>query len=411
MPAMAEIDLTDPQQLAELLQATLPGFADEKPERVAHHVGVLEASDAEVFAHVGSGHKIDDHAPVEQQPPVEQQVADQVPLEPPAQQVEQAQQIAQEPLPLDLGGEGELIEDLPHQVSETGGVPVRARRGWNEFDRHRAKGRHEVYTLAATHTRARPVKSEFTGRCQAVRVRLPATKPSADAFIGTWVGVVEAKDHLVFSVAEIEDIYARSFGERVELARVDLITGARFRGRRFSPVSVLLAYDADAPGAKPLFYLLEGGSASGNPEALYCAQRMGAEIHTKADFKFTPFACHDNWYNGGLAMSEDLSEPACVYLDIAQNKAGEREYLRLSVTYALDTELDKVVHPFELQIEAAMRVMAIADEMGCQLRTGSGGVLQHSLGPIARALMPWDEKPNGTTTPAERETYCGCPKG
>ena len=56
------------------------------------------------------------------------------------------------------------------------------------------------------------------------------------------------------------------------------------------------------------------------------------------------------------------------------------------------------------------RLLAIADEAGCKLRVGTGGVLQHSLGPVARALIPWEERPNGTTTPQERDMYCGCPK-
>ena len=468
---MADLDLTDPQHLADILQAALPGFDDETPDRVAPLVEALERSDSEVFSHVGTGQKVDDDEPVEApkpdpEPPVEQvdpppkqeqpneiedeildeipqgqgpeqlappkkeqpneisegqgpeQLAppdDNIPLEAMPDDMPQAQGpeqfgLEQAELPLDMGGEGQWIDDEPQAATEIAGIPIRARRGWNEFDRNRAKGRHEIYKLAASHKRGRPIKSEFTGKCQSVRVRLPATKASSDAFIGTWLGTVEAKDHLVFSIAEVEDTYERTFSHRYDLKRVDLITGARFRGRRFSPVSIYLAYGSDAPTAKPIFYMLEGGSAAGKPEALYVSRRMDTEIHTKADFKFTPFACAANWYSGGLAMSQDLSEPACVYLDAAQTQSGAREYLKLSVIYERDTRMKRVVHPFELQIEAAMRVMAIADEIGCQLETGNGGVLQHSLGPIARALMPWDERPNGTTTPAERDAYCGCPK-
>jgi hypothetical protein len=191
---------------------------------------------------------------------------------------------------------------------------------------------------------------------------------------------------------------------------VDLITGARFRGRRFSPISIYLGYEATAPGAKPTMYMLEGGSASGKPEALYMARTIDGDIKTQSGFKFTPFSCSTNWYEGGLAMDSTLSEPTCVYLSAALERDGRHEYFKLSVAYARDHELERVVHPFELQVEAAMRVLAIADETGCKLRVGNGGVLQHSLGPVARALIPWEERPSGTTTPQERDMFCGCPK-
>jgi hypothetical protein len=99
-----------------------------------------------------------------------------------------------------------------------------------------------------------------------------------------------------------------------------------------------------------------------------------------------------------------------VYLSAALERDGRHEYFKLSVSYARDHDPRRVVHPFELQVEAAMRVLAIADESGCKLRVGSGGVLQHSLGPVARALIPWEERPNGTTTVQEREMFCGCPR-
>ena len=159
-----------------------------------------------------------------------------------------------------------------------------------------------------------------------------------------------------------------------------------------------------------MFYLLEGGSASGKPKAMYVSRTLDSEIKTKAKFQFTPFACDDNWYDGGLAMSEDLSEPACVYLNVAQTRDGRHEYMKLSVTYTRDRRLRRVIHPFELQVEAAMRVMAIADEVGCQLKVGRGGALQHSLGPVVRALIPWDVAPQGSATPQERAQFCGCPE-
>jgi hypothetical protein len=392
-----ELDLTNPSHLAALLSAALPGFDDQTPEIVEPHIQALHKSDHPVFDHIGVGEQIDPDAPVEPVEPHEQQAAD----EPPPEQQMQQQ------MPLDLGGVGQSLEE-PADTKELAGPPIYARRGWTEIDRQRSKGRHEIYHLQAKHTRGEPIHSEFTGRCQSVRVTLPRQKPSADAFIGTWIGTVEAKDHLAFSVAEIEQWYERAFNRERSLQRVDLITGARFRGRRFSPVSVYLGYGT-ATG-KPDFYFLESGSASGHPEAMYCARHLDGTINQQAGFRFTPFACANNWYEGGLELSEDKREPACVYLTVAQTQDGKHQYLRLVVTYDRDREMRRVIHPFELQVEAALRVLAIAEQAGCKLQRGDGAVLEHTLGPLVKALMPWDERPSGTATPAKRARYCGCPK-
>ncbi|HLT35940.1 MAG TPA: DUF1365 family protein [Enhygromyxa sp.] len=407
---MAELDLTNPSHLAALLDAALPDFEDETPERVEPHVEALRKSDHPVFDHVGVGERVDPHEPVEPEPEPDQQQQqqEQLELEPePEQPQPWEQQQQQEQLPLDLGGEGQSLE-IPQTTAEAAGPPIYARRGWTEIDRQRSKGQHEIYHLAAKHQRGEPIRSEFTGKCQAVRVRLPRQKPPADAFIGTWVGTVEAKDHLVFSVEEVEQMYERVFNRERSLQRVDLITGARFRGRRFSPVSIYLGYGS-ATG-KPDFYFLEGGSASGRPQAMYCARHLDDVINRKSGFRFTPFACADNWYEGGLALSQNKHEPACVYLSASQSHDGEHQYLRLTVTYDRDLEMRRVIHPFELQVEAALRVLAIAEQAGCQLDRGQGRVLEHTLGPLVRALMPWDERPFGHPTTAERARYCGCPK-
>lgn len=405
---MAELDLTDPSHLAELLRASLPGLDDETPERVAPFVEALERSDSDVFAGVGRGVREQPQPPEQQQLP-EKEPQEQQEAKQPEQPNEDIHQGPVEQMPLDMGGEGWLIDEQQQGPTAERGR-VLARRGWTEIDRVRSKGRHRIYALAASHERRRPIHAKFIGNCQSVRVSLPTNKPDRDAFVGTWIGTVEAKDHLLFSVEEAVARYSQAFEDRLDFVRVDLITGARFRGRRFSPVSIYLCYTSDAPDAKPCTYMLEGGSAAGKAEALYIARTIDKDIHHRADFKFTPFACKTNWYEGGLAMSKDMSEPVCVYLSAALERDGRHQYLKLSVDYELDTDPKRVVHPFELQVEAAMRVLAIADETGCKLRVGAGGGLQHSLGPLARALIPWEQRPDGTTTPQERDMFCGCRK-
>src|SRR5690349_9640880 len=109
---MAELDLTDPSHLAELLRASLPGFDDETPERVAPLVEVLEQSDSDVFAGIGKGHRPQPPSPNQQQQ--QQQAPEPQPKqskkkkkkngdEPPVQQQAQQQ-------PIDMGGEGLLFE-------------------------------------------------------------------------------------------------------------------------------------------------------------------------------------------------------------------------------------------------------------------------------------------------------------
>lgn len=405
-----ELDLNNPSHLAALLRAALPGFDDQTPEAIEPHIEALRKSDSPVFDHVGVGERVDPHAPVEQAPEPEQQQQQQEQQQQeqqPWQQQPWEQQQQQQQAPLDLGGEGQSLE-MPLETAEIAGPPIYARRGWTEIDRHRSKGQHEIYKLHAKHERSEPIRSEFTGQCQAVRVTLPRQKPPTDAFIGTWIGTVEAKDHLAFSIEEIEAWYQKAFNRERSLRRVDLITGARFRGRRFSPVSIYLGYGTSTD--KPDFYFLEGGSASGRPEAMYCARHLDDVINAQSGFRFTPFACSHNWYEGGLALSQNKREPACVYLTASQSEAGEHKYLRLTVTYDRDLEMRRVIHPFELQIEAAMRVLAIAEQSGCQLERGEGKLLEQTLGPLAQALMPWDERPTGNPLPSERARFCDCPE-
>lgn len=428
-----EIDLSDPKHLANLLRVALPDFEDEAPEQLAQLVDALRSSDNPAFAHIGKGEQVESSGDLildtvdpdaeakppepdpKQEPPDTEGDAEQAvpPIEqlPPKHDEEpapsEADAMAMEQ-PLDLGGQGQLLGPEQVGATEAAGPPVRALRGWSEIDRWRAKGKHAIYALAATHDRFAPIEAKFTGQCQSVRVILPAAKPPRDGFIGTWTGTVEVRDHLLFSTEEVRARYRAAFSVDRSIERVELITGARFRGRRFSPVSIYLAYEKREDD-RPIYYFLEAGSAKGQPKALYCARDMDATILAKSGFSFTPMACKDNWYDGGLAMDQSGREPACVYLTVAQQKDGGCDYLRLSVQYDRDRELERVVHPFELQIEAALRVVAISKQAGCRLATGSGGELQN-LGELVEALMPWDERPKGTASPLEQARYCGCSK-
>ncbi|MFV8756041.1 DUF1365 family protein [Nannocystaceae bacterium ST9] len=385
--APPDIDLQDPEQLAALLNAALPDDEDHGVEQIREQLGTLVESDNPAFANLN-------RAPTGA--PVDDPNAGDVPDDPNA-------------------GEGPEEESDDVQFEPTGlgarSSPVRpSDRPWNEWDRRRAKDKYTLYRLDAKHVRREPIKSAFTGQCQAVRVTLPANPIDKDSYIGTFIGKVEARDHLLFSVKEVREFHERTFGKPIAVERVDLITGARYLGRRFSPVSIFLAYaKADRPD-QPCFFVLEGGSASGQPKALYAAKDMTTLVHQKAGFSFTPLTCANNWYKGGVEMKPDMEHPARVFLTSAQQADGKFDYIDLSVRYTVSKDPRRVIAPFELQVEAAMRVLAIAEQIGCELKQGSGGGMQPVLGPMAEATLPWDTKPQGSTNAGERARYCGCPK-
>ncbi len=261
-----------------------------------------------------------------------------------------------------------------------------------------ARGAHTIYAITARHHRSEPFESDWVGHCQSVRVTLPATRAEA-APIWTHLGVVKPEDHLLFSIEEIVAGYAEQFGARPKVGRLDLITGARhYDLDRFSPISIFLAYEG-AEDKQASFYVYESGSAQGNPAVLYYAPAMSATILAEAGFQFTPFACKDNWYTGKLIMNRARTEPSVVSIAIAQERDGQRHYLELTASYAI-VEPGKVIWPVALQIQAALRVFAIAQGMGCELELWEWG-----LGQLARSAFDWIAEPPQRGTP---EGYSGC---
>ncbi|MCA9685185.1 MAG: hypothetical protein KC457_23590, partial [Myxococcales bacterium] len=262
---------------------------------------------------------------------------------------------------------------------------------------------HTVYAIAARHHRVEPYEADWVGReCQAVRVSLPRSIADAEP-IDTCLGVVKSADHLIFSVDQVQDSYLSAFGVYRKIRRVDLITGARHLDiDRFSPISIFLAYEhTDSP--QPCYYFLEAGSAQGNPEALYPAPAMGEPIHTQAGFSFTPFACSSNWYSGNLIMNSAGTEPIKVLNSVAQMKNGQRHYLELTADYAVQESIDRVNPPVLAQVEAVLRVCALAQGMGAEVVDKA---LQDVLAECARLLYPWKVQPPRSGKP---DGYDGCP--
>lgn len=262
-----------------------------------------------------------------------------------------------------------------------------------------AKGRHTLYALTARHHRVEPYEADWVGNdCQSVRVTVPQSADPDASFI-TYLGVVKASDHLVFSVDEVVQCYAEAFGSTPTVGRVDLITGARHLDLdRFSPISIFLAF-TNADDEVPSFYILEAGSAQGNPEALYPAPDMASGVHTQADFSFTPFACAANWYTGALTMDDGGTEPRAIVNSVAQEKDGKRHYLTLSVDYEV-IDPGVVKWPVFAQAEAVLRVCALSQGMGV------ASEIESLLGDCAREVYRWEVEPPRT---GEADGYDGCP--
>ncbi|PRP93821.1 hypothetical protein ENSA5_42240 [Enhygromyxa salina] len=249
-----------------------------------------------------------------------------------------------------------------------------------------ACGKHTIYAVTARHKRSKPFASDWVGHTQSVRVTLPATRAEA-APIWTHLGVVKAEDHLLFSIEELVSGYAEAFGARPKVERVDLITGARhYDLDRFSPLSVFLAYER-ADDRQASFYVYESGSAMGNPAVLYWAPTMDAKIVAKGGFLFTPFARVDNTYTGKLIMNRAKTEPSMLSIAISQHPDGGRHYIDISASFEV-VEPGKVIWPVADQIQAALRVFAIAQAMGCKLEVWEWG-----LGQIARSTFDWIVEP------------------
>jgi hypothetical protein len=258
-----------------------------------------------------------------------------------------------------------------------------------------------LYSLTTTHTRVQPFESAFVEVCQSVRVTLPQSRANAK---DTWthLGLVKASDHKMFSVDEMREHYEAAFSEAPPpIARVDLITGARFLDVvRFSPISIFFAFEKEDDDV-PLFYFLESGSVTGQPEVLYYSKNMKDRIFAQAGFAFTPFACSQNWYNSLLTMNTEGTEPLLINIPISQDKDLGRHYLTVDVEYAIE-EPGKVTFPGALMIIAVMRVFALG--LGMEF---DKGVIGRALGEWCRNHTEWTTKPPKHGKP---DGYCGCPE-
>jgi hypothetical protein len=154
------------------------------------------------------------------------------------------------------------------------------------------------YWVESRHDRRHPAGyPAFVGKLAMVRATLPRVEPRR--FISA-IGTLEPADHLIATVHEANDKYARALN--YELQRVDIITPPR-QFLRFGAVSVMLGY-RDAR-ARPTCYILEAGTATGQPKVLYLGRTLDSTVNRRTGYKPTTFSCSDNAYTGQLSLVDD----------------------------------------------------------------------------------------------------------
>jgi hypothetical protein len=186
---------------------------------------------------------------------------------------------------------------------------------------------YRYYWVQSEHSRLDPPGFEpFVGELAMVRVTLPARTPKT---FRTQIGDVEPGDHLIDTLLEANQKYARFL--EAPLGRVDLVTPPR-QGVRFGAISVLLGYKKPKDPL-PFCYILEGGTATGQPKVLYLGKTLGATINAYAGYQPTPFACPSHAYLGKLTLDGD--EPKL--LEIAARKVeggvSQAPYIKIRASF------------------------------------------------------------------------------
>jgi hypothetical protein len=205
------------------------------------------------------------------------------------------------------------------------------------------------YWVEAAHSRKRPDDYHpFVGRLAMARVTLPATTPET---YRTALGTIEPGDHLIATVHEANQKFARNLGHPLE--RVDVITPLR-QGLRFGALSVYLGYKDAAQ--RPSCYILEAGTATGQPKVLFLGKSLETSINQFSGYKPTPFSCSDNAYLGRIHFEGDSPKQLHIKARKILNNVSQPHYMELMITFTEQTETLKNVWAGVVLAEAALIV-------------------------------------------------------
>lgn len=203
------------------------------------------------------------------------------------------------------------------------------------------------YWVQSKHTRLAPVGFEpFVGELAMVRVTLPLSRSKS---FNTAIGKVLPGDHLIDTVLEANQKYARFL--EAPLGRVDLITPPR-QGVRFGAISVLLGYKTPKDPL-PFCYILEAGTATGQPKVLYLGKTMDVTINAYSGYQPTPFACPSHAYTGKLTMNGD--DPSVLTIRARPIEGGKSApvYIQIDASFSVQQGDVKTIWPGFLIARAA----------------------------------------------------------
>ena len=211
---------------------------------------------------------------------------------------------------------------------------------------------YRYYWVEAVHTRMTPQGfSPFTGELAMARVTLSEMRPRK---YRTAFGTISPGDHLIDTVYEANQKYARHLG--YEIARLDLITPAR-QVLRFGAISILFGYK-NKTDPRPSCYILEAGTATGQPKVLYLGKEIGAAINAYSGYFPTPFACPSHAYLGTLTLKND-DDPDQLKISSRRIEGGisEQPYIDVNIRWNLQTGKLKNIWPGFLLARAAAIVI------------------------------------------------------
>jgi hypothetical protein len=208
------------------------------------------------------------------------------------------------------------------------------------------------YWVEATHTRQTPSGYEpFVGELAMVRASLPEREPRR---FNTVVGTVEPSDHLIATLFEANQKYQKALG--YPIARLDVITPPR-QLLRFGAVSLYLGYREAS--ALPSCYILEAGTALGQPKVLYLGKTIQTKINRISGYQPTAFSCADNAYTGEIKLNGH--EPVSLHItarDIMDHGTkSAAPYMDLNVKFTRQTGKVDSIWPGFLIARAALIVL------------------------------------------------------
>jgi len=253
-------------------------------------------------------------------------------------------------------------EDVPDQLKAVDIAPYDAELAKYEADldlpplekgtaTRAANDKGRYYWGHATHTRKTPAGfSPFVGEIPMARVTLPATLPQS---FKTCIGDILPGDHLIDTVLEANQKYARFLSQPI--GRLDLITPPR-QGVRFGAISILLGYAKQADKV-PFCYILEAGTATGQPKVLYLGKTLDTTINSYSGYQPTPFACPTHAYTGQLTLSGD--DPKTLRVTSREVDGGQSQppYIDVTVEFTLQTGNITTIWPGFLTARAASIVL------------------------------------------------------